>query len=100
MVWFTIVLVLCFFGPLVFQIIAGMLARKGKGKLSFGKVCSISVGFQLLVAIWVLFLVTRPNPNHYDWGLGLVMLVALLIFAFVSIGLAILLQVLIIKKKN
>ncbi|HHT22747.1 MAG TPA: hypothetical protein GXZ87_05475 [Bacteroidales bacterium] len=100
MVWFTIVLVLCFFGPLVFQIIAGILAKKGKGKLSFGKVCSISVGFQLLVAIWVLFLVTRPNPNHYDWGLGYLFLLILLGFTFVSIGLTILLQVLIIKKKN
>lgn len=99
MIWFALIVIFCFFGAPIFQIIAGIKTRKGKSKLSFGRVCAISIGFQLFVALWVLLLVTRPNPNHYDWGLGLVMLVALLIFAFVSVGLTILLQVLIIKEK-
>lgn len=104
MLWFTIVftivLYLVFFAPLAFQIFAGTKARKGKFKLSFNKVCLISIGLQIIIGALSISSFLRPNPNNYDYGLGVLFIIALSACALLGVLFAILLQYLLVKPRS
>lgn len=58
-----ITLMIVFFFPVIFQIVTGLRALRGKIKMQFGIICAISIVSQILATISLIVLMTY-NLKH------------------------------------